>query len=505
MKMNSIKNIKVALLCGGVVLAGACTKDFDKINIPPNSAVKVNPDYVVSNVQRNASFDKIDLVPGVLMFGNWVQHWGNQNAGFTTAHYLAIPNYDDGLWGSHYAYLKDLNMAETDLLAGQEEAPEGRSKVAEIRIMKAMIAERLTALVGDIPYTQAVSTPGKIVSQPEFDTQESIYPQLIASLDEARARITPGDVTFGNADFYFNGDPEKWKKFANALKMRTAMRMKYANPGAAQAAVTAAMGQPLPASLADAAFVATDAANRNTGHRIWQRSDLDKTNAPMMGETLINTLVAKNDPRLPLIADPTPNSKNSATPVYRGVPPALSGTQYSSLVTADYSYPSSKTFLNPAIAVPSSVLTYGEVAFLKAEAALEGWGGTEAQAEQFYQDGIRAAMAREPYKVSAALIDEYIAREGTLTGTKEEKLEQIMTQKWIELFDNSYEAFIEWRRTGYPRLKPGQNPGETNGTIPRRAKYSTVERSLNGANYDAAVQRQGPDLYTTRVWIDKRP
>ncbi|MBD0260449.1 MAG: SusD/RagB family nutrient-binding outer membrane lipoprotein, partial [Cytophagales bacterium] len=277
MNVNLKHSIKVALLGGGVVLAGACTKDFDKINVPPNSAVKVNPDYVVSNVQRNASFDKIDLVPGVLMFGNWVQHWGNQNAGFTTAHYLAIPNYDDGLWGNHYAYLKDLNMAETDLLAGQEEAPEGRSKVAEIRIMKAMIAERLTALVGDIPYTEAVSTPGKITAQPQFDTQESIYPQLITSLDEAKARITPGDVTFGNADFYFNGDPEKWKKFANALKLRTAMRMKYANPGAAQAAVTAAMGQPLPASLADAAFVATDAANRNTGHRIWQRSDLDKT------------------------------------------------------------------------------------------------------------------------------------------------------------------------------------------------------------------------------------
>jgi hypothetical protein len=473
--MRIYQYLKASAFCVSLIVAGACTNDFEEINTPPNSVTRLNPNFVVSNVQRNASNDKIDLVPGVLMFGNWVQHWGNQNAGFTTAHYLGIPNYDDGLWSSHYGYLRDLNQAETDLLAGQEDTPEGRSKIAEIRILKAMIFERLTALVGDIPYTEAISTPSRIIGQPVFDTQESIYPKLITSIDEAKARITPGDVTFGSADFYFGGDPVKWKKFANALKLRTAMRMKYANAGAAQ-----------------------------TGHRIWQRSDLDQTNAPMMGETLINTLLAKNDPRLPLIAGPTPNSATTANPVYRGVPAALSSAQYSSLVTADYSYPSRITWLNASRAIPSSVFTYAETCFLKAEAALEGWGATEAQAQQFYQEGIRAAMGREPYNLTGAAVDAYIAAEGTLTGTKEEKLNQIMTQKWIELFDNSYEAFIEWRRTGYPVLTPGQNPGETGGTIPRRAKYSTVERSLNQANYDAAVSRQGPDLFTTKVWIDKR-
>jgi hypothetical protein len=504
MNMNLNRSIKTTLLGGALVLAGACTDDFKRINTPPNSAARVDPGFVVANVQRNASFDKIDLVPGVLMFGNWVQHWGNQNAGFTTAHYLGIPNYDDGIWSNHYAYIRDLNMAENDLLGGQTDAVESRSRIGTIRVMKAMIFERLTALVGDIPYSEAAATPDKVTAQPVFETQESIYPKLIVALDEAAALITPGDVTFGNQDFYFNGDPDKWKKFANGLKLRTAMRMKYANPAAAQAGVTAAMAGPLASSLADAAYVATEAGNRNTAHRIWQRSDLDKTNAPMMGETLVSTLLAKNDPRLPLIADPTPNSKATATPIYRGVPAALSGAQYSSLITADYSYPSSKTYLNPALAVPSTVFTWAEVAFLKAEAALEGWGATEAQAQQFYQEGIRAAMSRPPFNLTAEA--SMVHARGRYPHVHQgRKARKIMTHKWIELFETLTKPSSKGGARRYPRLQPGQT-GRNGRHIP--AGKVNPQNQWNGPERsqlrEGRVPAQGPDLYTTRVWIDKR-
>jgi hypothetical protein len=97
------------------------------------------------------------------------------------------------------------------------------------------------------------------------------------------------------------------------------------------------------------------------------------------------------------------------------------------------------------------------------------------------------------------------SEEAELTGTPEEQLEKIAVQRWIALFDRSYEAFFEWRRTGYPQLDPGENPGETNGQIPRRGKYSTTEAALNKSNYDAAVSRQGPDTFLNRIWIDANP
>src|SRR5690606_29701424 len=122
---------------------------------------------------------------------------------------------------------------------------------------------------------------------------------------------------------------------------------------------------------------------------------------------------------------------------------------------------------------PYLIMTYSDLCFYKAEAALLGWAGLSlGDAEQFYQEGIRAAMEVEPYEIPAADIDSYLTREGILSGSEEEQLEQIMNQKWISLFMRHYESYAEWRRTGYPQLTPGPNQGVTEGAIPRRAVYS---------------------------------
>jgi hypothetical protein len=74
----------------------------------------------------------------------------------------------------------------------------------------------------------------------------------------------------------------------------------------------------------------------------------------------------------------------------------------------------------------------------------------------------------------------------------------------VSLFGCNLEVYATWRRTGYPLLVPYNFPAnETGGIIPRRSRYPTIETSLNTANYDAAVNEQGADLFTTRVWWDK--
>lgn len=95
--------------------------------------------------------------------------------------------------------------------------------------------------------------------------------------------------------------------------------------------------------------------------------------------------------------------------------------------------------------------------------------------------------------------------EATLpAGTKDEQLNKIMTQRWISLFSRSYDAYLEWRRTGYPVLLPGRNSGSTNGTIPRRTAYPSDEPILNADNYNAAKAKlPNGDAYTSKTWIDK--
>src|SRR5690606_16064928 len=112
---------------------------------------------------------------------------------------------------------------------------------------------------------------------------------------------------------------------------------------------------------------------------------------------------------------------------------------------------------------PYLFMTYSDLCFYKAEAALLGWAGlSPSSAQQFYQEGIRAAMQVDPFKISEPEITSYLEKEGELVGSEEQQLEQIMDQKWISLFMRHYEAYAEWRRTGFPVLTPGPNQGVTN-------------------------------------------
>jgi len=502
-----------------LLFSNSCRDGLEELNQPPTSVTSINPNFVFSAVQKDNAFYSTSWTK-LLQYGSWVQHFGDADQGFTTSHYQSITSYDNGFFGGNYSLLSEITQIEQDLLAGLENEPEGRSRIAIADILAADIWERTTALVGDIPYSEAVQGVENPNTLPAYDPQQEIYPQIITDLDNAIAQITDGDVSYGSADFFYNGDFDQWRMLGNSLKLKIGMRVKFADPALAQQTVTAAMGGPLMESNDDNADIVTfsangQGANANPLLSTYRPRPNGESGKPFIGEELINTLMEKNDPRLTVIAEPTENSKkvfaetgNPDDLVYRGMMPALSFDQYNAVNLSDFSYPSFSVMISEEVARPATTMNYAEVSFLKAEAALEGWGATEAEAEQFYQDGIRAALTMNVYGdfIPEAEVEAYMAsEEAQLTGTKEEKIQKIAVQKWIALFDRSFEAFFEWRRLGYPQLDPGENPGETNGTIPRRGKYSTTEAALNQANYEAAVNRQGPDTFTTRIWIDANP
>ena len=187
--------------------------------------------------------------------------------------------------------------------------------------------------------------------------------------------------------------------------------------------------------------------------------------------------------------------------------------------------------------------------FLRAEGALRGWnmGGS---AKELYEEGIRLSIKNElKYKgvyagvasISDAEIDAYI--NGTTlqddfvdpvdsqnsikamntvpvkwdeSASNEDKLQRIITQKWIANFPLSTEAWAEYRRTGYPRLFPNR-VNSSNGTIDtdeqiRRLIYPDVEINTNNAELQKGIQilnqensssKFTGDIGGTRVWWDK--
>ena len=117
-----------------------------------------------------------------------------------------------------------------------------------------------------------------------------------------------------------------------------------------------------------------------------------------------------------------------------------------------------------------------------------------------------------PAKNVGLITSDFSASEmGTLSGTYEEKLEKIATQRWISNYTNGYEAWSIVRDTGYPTsaITISDNndirslSGEMNGAYSQRLRYISSAYTSNGANIEAAVSKQGPDTKTTKLWWAK--
>lgn len=127
---------------------------------------------------------------------------------------------------------------------------------------------------------------------------------------------------------------------------------------------------------------------------------------------------------------------------------------------------------------PTQLITYAQTSLIIAEAIVRH--GIAGDAQAMYQQGIRASMSDAG--VAAADIDKYFvdnATEVTLTGTDAQKIEKIITQKYISLFSNGLEQWNDWRRTGYPVLADHQNAAGIDGTRPVRAVYIFGEQQRN--------------------------
>ncbi|MEM7656204.1 MAG: SusD/RagB family nutrient-binding outer membrane lipoprotein [Bacteroidota bacterium] len=505
-----MKNKLLVFFVAVLSLLTACTGDFEEINTPPTSPASVPAELVLSRVQYRSVREKGNSWTNqILQWGSWVQHYGNGNQGFNTAHYVDNPQYTEDFWNFLYETLIDCRKG-IELVNEQDEGNVAQQKIAIFTIIEILNWITLTDVLGDVPYTEALQGADELT--PAYDTQEAIYTDLISRLETAAGDINPSDgAFFGEADLFFQGDPEKWVKFANALRLRVGLRLSKVDAGTAQSVVSSAMGASLPSSNDDDAILPTIGGGPFTDfHRAAELLVRAPNDAPYIGEALVNTMLANDDPRLPIIAAPTPNSVAGGGALeYRGVGPGLTDAQYAEVNAnqGDFSRPNGDAYFSETTERGQTSLSYAEVSFAKAEAALRGWGGSEEDAQRFFEEGIRAALSRTEFPqfgITQDQIDAYVAANGTLDGSFEEKLEQIMTEKWIALaFDQEDEAYSEWRRTEYPVLDPGDNTtGDSNGEIPRRMLYSPLEPTLNTESYNAAVSRIGGDTYTNRVWWD---
>jgi len=378
-----------------------------------------------------------------------------------------------------------------------------QSMLGMARIWKVVIFHRLTDLYGDIPYFEAGRGALDGIDFPAFDAQEDIYMDMLKELEEAVAQIGSGG--FGGADLVYGGDTEQWKRFGNSLMLRLAMRLSEADPGTAQAWATKAINGGVMSSIADDAFIehtnGPEGVNRNGIGEVLDRSNGFGDDCPRLSTSYVDRMLATNDPRLAVVGVVASGGPQKGLP--NGFDSETIATYEGGSDLDTYSR------INPELVrveSPMYFMTYAETEFLLAEAAMRGWGASDA--ESHYNAGVRAAMKiYENYNADLAIddaaIDAYLA-ENPFDGT----MEAIGTQYWFATLLNEYEAYANWRRTGFPNLTPVNYSGNvTNGQIPLRLAISQGEGSLN-PSFEAARTRQGlgtdyASHLSVPVWWDK--
>ena len=519
---------KFIYLLTAVVALSACTNDFEETNTNP---------YQITGESLKQDFNHVGaFYPSMLgqIFGNQVDH---NLTNVTFSQHLATPTPFtggvnnttyyirwNGYWGREYNNV----MAPAKQVIEIAEADGYTVFVEWANLIKIVSMSRVTLYQGPVIYTN-FGTTGDVI----YDSEETLYNAFFTDLDRIIAEFSANMdyVGLNNFDASYGGDVSKWAKYANSLRLQLAMRISKVDPALAKLQGEKALADPV-------GLIETNSENFDIsgyGNKFHPAQICFEWGDTRMSAAMESILIGYKDNRIEKYFDPVAEVDMSLVAdhpdwPYKGI---RNGAE---LIAKDDRIPFSTldiSFNDPAKVTKRKVMSADEVYFLKAEAALRNWAGAgDAQAN--YEAGVRASFELW----GAGGVDAYLADDTSIpidyddpiapgsvndftnqiTNTvawdpaadNETKLEKIITQKWIACYTNEMEAWMDHRRTGYPKLPPVyQNSSNADwGVIPdgdilRRMPFVQAEREGNAIGVaDATVKLGGPDEIGTRLWWD---
>ncbi|MFB3389247.1 SusD/RagB family nutrient-binding outer membrane lipoprotein [Flavobacterium sp. LAR06] len=521
MKKIFISILSIATLLTTTV---SCDDNLADLNVSPNQPdiLATTPAGVFNGAVYNLMTNSRGSFSSGRMALPWVQYSAQRN--YTEEDRFQFREVtNQSLYGDYYLTANDFKtmiQMNTDPNLKVQAAVYGNNnnQIAAARVMLAYTFLQLVDAYGDVPYYsygnadpdfQALQLDKYI--KPKFASQVKIYTDLMKELKEAAAMVVPSEPILTSGDQLFKS-PAKLIKFANSLRLRIATRVKGVVPGA-EAHITDAIAGGVMTSNEDTVGLKYQKDNVlpspfYNDFYISNRTDFAISN------TFVDLLKGnlgdfEVDPRLQKYAAPKTATKanvrdNAYTETddltqYVGMPYGITSAQAAGQ-RPNTSFWSSSVLKQDYTEI---LMEYAEVAFLVSES--KNWSTAE------YQAGVRASMLR--WGVAPAKIDAYI------TALPAANKENVITQKYIALFMQPYEAYAEYRRTGYPDtlLQPGQSyafnvPQEGVATytftalnnltaMPARFTYPVNLQQLNGANVAAAAAAIGGDKLDTKlIW-----
>jgi hypothetical protein len=543
--MKHIFRLILTVLLVIVANNGCDTEALHDLNINPNAVNEIDMNYFFTAAELGSASGGsigdnryIDWRTNIGMCAHAIQQLATAGTGLLVTGDKYIDNDPEVNAAPFEFWTRDVGKNTAEIL--KQTGPGGFAEGKNLnlrqatRILRVLNFHRLTDMYGSVPYSEANKGIEGIFF-PKYDKQKDIYTDLLKELEEATAALSTSnpDEGFANADLIYNGDIAKWKKFGYSLMLRLALRVSNVNAAQAATYVTKAVAGGVFTSNSDNVWMPmalgpSEWTNQNGISRAMMPGDGGQATSSFMAKTLIDFLkganpasTADDDPRLMIFSGGIIDwSSGGITPYPGGMDPLNqkgmpNGKDQAMLDTENGSpVEIQKTFskMNPKLLDdddPFMLMNCAEVEFLLAEALERNIGtGIPGTAESHYNAGVKAAMQMyTPFDASLAVSDgavsTYLATYPYGGATLEARLEMIQKQMWVSHFMNWYEAWSDWRRTGYPTLIPVNYPGnDTNGQIPTKLRYPVSEVSGNPNYLTDATQ---PDEIYGKVWWDGGP
>lgn len=474
-----------------------CTTNFDEINRNPNEMDEgaISPTGMLQETLYTGA--EVLLYRTWQLNGELIQYTVSGTGNNSFHRYVITNSVMESAWSNLFKWAANAE-AMRRLAVDQQNV----NCEAVAITLKTLYLSNLTDMFGEIPCSEAFRGSGENLTKPRFDTQRAVYEQLLADLEYANS-IYDTSVAMSSAqrDLLYGGDMMKWRKFNNSLYLRLLMRLSNRDREMGIAARVRAVFEdsaewPVFTSNDDNATFYYDEVNPFVNYFGNILESAFTTTGRRPAEQIIGMMDAPGDPRISIWFKQASG--------YDGWKGAESGKE------AQESDNSGVSLLNKAnlgdYASPYSHMKYDEVLFIFAEAIKRGWiDGGDALAEQYYNDAVRASIRfwsdvnKTGNPVSESTVERFLANipyDGTL--------ESILDQKYVALFWTGFEAWHEYRRTGYPALVIGEGT-QNDHVLPTRMAYPTIAIKTNPDNYAAEVARlqsvfHGADDMKTPVW-----
>ena len=500
--MSLIRNILISSTA--LILGVGCTNNFDDYNKNPNSPElwSVGPSSLLEETLFSGADGLLDRTKSIN--GELIQYTVSGTSLNAYHRYVIGNGIMTSAWSSIYRWAGNaehmVQICERN--DPDDKQPKYKNNKAVALTLKVLLTANATDIYGDVPYNEAFKAYDDVF-KPKFDTQKDIYTAFFKELERANSLYdTSNSIGIPAKDLLYNGDMKKWQKFNNSLYLRLLMRLSNRD---SEMGISAKMAEILsnPTKYPIFESNADNAALFYTGVAPFQNRYGGTIEADFKFDRKIaDNMIAmmSGDPRLPLYF-------------------VKGGSEWKGLTSgeaeagdADGTASLNKTSLGMYTS-PYAFMKYDEVLFIVAEAVKRGMiPGGDAAAKVAYDKAITASVK---WWNSVETSGKFTVTDDVLTAfinesnaTYNNTLERILNKKYVAMFFVGYEAWNDYSRTEFPKLKPGSGTQANNFTLPTRFAYPITLVDTNPDNYKDAVLRlvtvyKKQDNMQAPVWWSK--